>query len=187
MQNTQQYQIPAFLSYLPRRFCELLLPSGFLVFWSTIDDSQGASFTPRHGTGARYVSTKMNPQHLQVAVCFFSISFRLIIFTLVFSLHPVILITTFVSSSGPGLRLLSPLPTMVRAFRFYREKEDCTAVALSSPVDSPRIPPTHATKALSANGSFLFFQIKSKCHPSGIRYRAPMLLTVLAVAFEANH
>ena len=67
--------------------------------------------------------------------------------------------------SGPQ-RLLSPLPTTVRAWRLYREK----TAALSSLVDSRLIMPTsilypHAAKALSVIG--LFFnsaQKKSESH-----------------------
>ena len=69
-------------------------------------------------------------------------------------------------------------PTTVLVLHFYREKIS----ALSSLVDVRRIPPTHATKALSAIGSFFIFSNNVKISPRWDSNWVPMI-----VAFEADH
>ena len=113
---------------------------------------------------------------------FFFGSIPFIIFALLFS-HPPS------RNSEPGSHSreaasFPPLPTMVRAMRFYREKIS----ALSSLVDSRRIVLTHARRSKQLI-LFLFLQIlkiiinnKSKSRHGGIRTHGPTL-----VAFEGYH
>ena len=77
---------------------------------------------------------------------FVSCSLPFVIFT-----PHLCLLPTRNSDPGSHGRHLPPLPATVRAFYFYREK----TAALSFLVDSRLTPPTHATRALSAIGSFL--------------------------------
>ena len=88
-------------------------------------------------------------------------------------------------------RLLSPLPTTVRAFHFHREKTS----ALSSFVDSRLIAPTHAMMGDLSSSSF-YLHINLQPHHDGNRtpanavinnsIRGPLLLQHPGVCLYKN-
>ena len=116
-------------------------------------------------------------RYCSTTIFYFIFSIPVIIFALLFSLPSI---GRRDSDPGSHGRLSSPLPTMVRALHFYREKIS----ALPALVDSRRIVPTHARR--SKQLAVFFVKIYSKSHHGGIRSPGPTLTTVVACE-EGNH